>query len=118
MRVKKQSIPDLDRQILKGLKYICKLPQRASKTMLYASRSVGGLALPVIREEADIWTVAKSQCLLNSNDTTTRALANRELGATIAQGLRARQVSQHKFLSLDNDEALYDFLHHCSLAKY
>ena len=51
---------DMYRQITSGLKYICKLPQRSSQTMLYAYRSVDGRELPVIRDEADIWTVAKN----------------------------------------------------------
>ena len=116
-RVKKDQLADLDNLVAKFLKYICKLPERASNTFLYASRNVGGLAIQKCSEEADIWTSAKGIQLLDSDDLTIRHLARIKLDNTISTGLKGRNACHLKFLSGSNDDGLFTFRHNSTLSN-
>ena len=116
-RVSKEGLTKLDQKVVSFLKYICKLPERASNSFLYATRSVGGLAIPKSIEEADVWTLSKGLHLLNSRDKTISMLAQKELTQTIETGLKGATASHHKFLSGNNDGGLYAFRHNSTLTN-
>ena len=80
---RKDFLSGLDKNINNALRRILDLPDCCSTAFFHASRSVGGLAVPLLSRESDVWTVARAIRLLCSEDPAIQCIAQGQVAATL-----------------------------------
>ena len=110
-RVSKDSITMIDTECRKFLGQIANVPNTAKMDFFYADRNAGGLGTSRIRDDADIWTIARASQLLSSRDPVTKELSYNQLRSTIKSGLRITDPNEefpiNQYLSGSCEGGLY-----------
>ena len=79
----KNQLFDYDKDLHNGVRRILDLPDSCSVGLFHADRSVGGLALPKLSQDADIWTITRAVRLLCSDDPSITGVAADQLAAVL-----------------------------------
>ena len=80
---RKKSLRRLRSNLVRTARKVCHLPTRATTNYIFADRRAGGLGFIDPNVDADIQTVTQAVRMLSSQDTTTRAMATRELSSVV-----------------------------------
>ena len=80
---KKQSLTDYRATLLRVIRKICDLPNRATTNYIFASRRTGGLGFQDPLRECDVQTIVQAIRILSSTDPTIAAIARAELLQTV-----------------------------------
>ena len=116
-KVEKRGLYELDSDLKKLLRNLVRVPDSTTIPIFHAERRVGGLAMPNLVQEADVWTVARGIQILTSDDDAVAQVANSQLNETITSGLGRHlqpgdDIPTNAFLSGDRTGNLYAFRHH------
>ena len=109
-RVKKDVLTKLDTECRKFLGQVAEVPNQAVTEFFYADRGVGGLGTCRLREDADIWTLARATQLLTSSDPLVRGIFKEQLLDCVKRGFREYVpdiLPVSEFLSGSNEGGLY-----------
>ena len=106
-RVLKKGLDELDSACRKVLVRTLNLNHTAAKPFFYADRSVGGLGMCRLSDDADIWIIARAAQLLSSGDPVVRAISREQLCATVRRGMGFTEADTPlplaRYLSGDSD---------------
>ena len=113
-RVGKQRLVDADMKIRQFIQSISNLPATSCLPFYYADRNIGGLAVPSLAEDCDIYAVNSGLQLLTSSDSSIARISFCQLENQLKKVLRSA-VSEsnnaplpiNQFLSGDQTDGLY-----------
>ena len=109
-RAPKETLRTIDEECCKYLRLISCTPESCTLSLFYFDRRVGGLGMSTLREDSDVWTVARATQLLGSNDPTVRSVSWAQLRLCIRKDLPldlTDQLPVAEFLSGSKDAGLY-----------
>ena len=97
---RKDYLTSLDANINNALRRILDLPDTCSTAFFHASRSVGGLAVPLLSRESDVWVIARAVRLLCSDDPSICDIAHGQVAAVLTSaGIDPSTFNKNAYLS-------------------
>ena len=97
----KASLVSYKQKLIQTVRNICHLPSRATQSIIFASKKVGGLGLQDPLVEVDVQTVVQAIKMLSSNDPLVSNIAKAELRQSVRFAARAEPSPEllREFLS-------------------
>lgn len=100
----RRSLNQLDARIRALLKTEFRLPNRACQQFFHSAAAVGGLGVPNLASEADVFRVTQAFKSLNSPDPSVRAVARGRLGQHAARTYRSAETTPALLAAFLNTE--------------
>jgi len=80
---RKERLAEFDSSLHNALRRILDLPDNSAISHFHSARQVGGLGIPRLSQEADIWTLARAVRLLSSTDASVMGIASHQICANL-----------------------------------
>jgi hypothetical protein len=91
-RVQRGFLDEVDLRCAEFLRHIANVPHTAHSAFLFADRRAGGLGASQLKQDADIWTIARANQLLDSQDLVVRLSVRSQLEQHVLKGLGSSYV--------------------------
>ena len=104
----KQSLCDYRSLLVKAIREICSLPNRATANYIFASKAAGGLAFQDPTKESDLQAIVQALRILSSADDNVRRIATEELKKFVRNTTQSAPTAEliTKYLSAADDPRL------------
>jgi len=97
---RKDTLAAFDDSMHNAVRRVLDLPDHSAISFFHAARKVGGLGIPKLSQEADIWTLARAVRLLTSADENVFTIATAQISSNLAAaGITATNLIASDYLS-------------------